>query len=504
MPETRSTFQKAEELEKKWCNPPAQGDKGVQPEDWRPLPEGDYKDWAPLNDPWVMPKALRKVRNNSNIEKPLSDECAKQLSNLWEGKRVESSCGHAIKGSAHFHCYPITKDYAWKDWAKKDSASAARAIWWCSGLRNAALHYSWRKYRGGSFEQLAAALQSAIRRKDATLAAVVCLKILSWGGVRGRSDQTITWLDAALAAGTLIGDLERAASRLCPQSTAPLERDFGPAHPDLPMNSGSTKIFSAVAMDLSTGLAAPKQDVLIFDRRVSVALGLLARRLTCPRPVPADFLFPYDEAIPRRDSRCPCCAPFPRMSATTDVDRANYARIASRCMQQALGKHHPSADFVSAEKALFMIGYDVKNMCSGAHRSCPSCAAAVHPSPRKPKSRAAVPASGAGLLQARESVTLGQGVEFSYTGTPATGTDLKFGDGRRVSVSAAQYASLRAHFRGMQVAIGASRTNPRVGSLGAWLRDNLSNLPAIASYVAPILIDSGWARRINNRTIEFL
>jgi hypothetical protein len=62
------------------------------------------------------------------------------------------------------------------------------------------------------------------------------------------------------------------------------------------------------------------------------------------------------------------------MSATTDVDRANYARIASRCMQQALGKYHPSADFVSAEKALFMIGYDVKNMCSKAQRSCHTCA----------------------------------------------------------------------------------------------------------------------------------
>lgn len=504
MPESRSIFQKAEELEKKWRNPPAQDVKGVQP-DWHPLPDGDYKDWAPLKDPWVMPETLREVRNNSNIEKPLSDECAKQLSNLWEGKRVESSCGHAIKGSAHFHCYPITKDYAWKDWARKDPASAARAIWWCSGLRNAALHYSWRKYRGGSFEQLAAALQSAMRRPDETLVAVACLKILSWGGVRNRSKKTIDWLDATLTAGKLIEKLETAAALLCPQSTAHLAPVFGPA-PLIPMNSGSTKIFSAVAMDLSTGLGAPKQDVLIFDRRVSVALGLLARRLTCPRPVPADFHFPYDEAIAKRDSRCLRCAPFPSMSAATDAERAEFSRIASRCIQQVFGQYQPSADFVSAEKALFMIGYDVQNTCSGSKRVCQSSTDKPPPHPRKPRPRSPATVPVPAHPNERQSETLGQGADFSYTGTPETGTNLHFGNGQhqQAAVSAAEYAALRSHFRGMQAPIGASRTRPPIGSLGAWIKENLAGRPAIASYVAPILIESGWATRIDNQTIQFV
>lgn len=503
MPVTRSIFQRVEALEKQWRNPPSQDDKDAQPEDWRPLPDGDYKDWAPLKEKWVPLEALRKVRDNSEIVKPLSGECAKQLYDLWTGKRDVSSCGHATRGHSHFHCYPITTHPAWQGW-RQHQAFTGQEIWWCSSLSNAAEHNSWTTYAGGSFEQLAAALQSAMRRPDETLVAVACLKILSWGGVRNRSKKTIDWLDATLTAGKLIKKLETAAALLCPQSTAPLAPVFGPAYPLIPMNSGSTKVFSAVAMDFSGDLGTPKQDVIIFDRRVSVGLGLLARELCCPEPVPTNFLFPYDEAIAKRDSRCLRCAPFPSMSAATDAERAEFSRIASRCIQQVFGQYQPSADFVGAEKALFMIGYDVQNTCSGSTRVCQSSAEKTPPRPRKPRPRAPTAVPVPAHPNERQSETLGQGVKFSYTGTPETGTDLHFGDGQKTSVSAAEYAELRAHFRGMQVPIGASRTDPPVGSLGAWLMENLSNRPVIASYVAPILIDSGWARRIKNRTIEFL
>lgn len=530
MPITRSTFQTAEALENTWCNPPAQGDKGVQPEDWHPLPEGDYKDWVPLKEQLEMPEALRNVRNNCENVKPLSDECAGKLADLWHGRQGHASCVHETQGVAHFHCYSIdNKKHAkrpeWEMWRKHPDFTGS-AIWWCSSLSNAADHWSWKHYPGGAFEQLAWALQSAMRRRtrdkkpDQTLVAVVCLKILSWGGVRDRSDQTINWLDAALTAGTLVGNLEKAASLLCPQSTANLADFFGEAYPRFPMNSGSTKLFSAVAMEFSGGLHAPKQDVLIFDRRVSTALGLIAREVSCPDPVPNQFLFPYDDDNGKKGKKNPSClncTQFPRMSskkssATSDVELAEYARAASRCIQQALSQmqppakqYQPSTDFISAEKALFMIGYDVQNTCSGSKRVCQSSADKAPPRPTKRQPRAPAAAAPAPAHpHERRSETLGQGVEFSYTGTPETGTDLYFGDGRKVSVSAAKYVALRAYFRDMRVAIGASRTNPPVGSLGAWLRENLSNLPAIASYVAPILTDAGWARSINNRTIEFL
>lgn len=511
MPVIHSLFQMVEALEKKWSNPPSEVTKGARTESWRPLSD-DYKDWTPLEESWEMPALLRNVRNNTEMVKPLSDECAEKLGDLWKGKPDRSPCGHRTDSHPHFHCYPITSHPAWRDWRNHESFTG-QEIWWCSNLSNAAEHYSWTTYPGGSFEQLAAALQSAMRRRtpdkkpDAILVAVVCLKILDWGGVRKgprESTNTIDWLKAALENGTLIENLEQAASLLSPKSTGNLAASFGESYPKFPMNSGSTKLFSAVAMDFSAGFHTPKQDVLIFDGRVSTALGLIARELSCPNPVPGQFLFPYDNANKKRNSRCLNCAKFPRIGAKKDVARAVYARTASRCIQQALGKYVPSADFVSAEKALFMIGYDVQKTCSKSKRVCQSSSDKLGPRPRKPQPGAPAAAPVPAHPHERSSKTLGQGAEFSYTGTPATGTELNFGDDRKASVSAAEYASLRADFRGMQVAIGASRTNPPIGSLGAWLKENLSNLPAIASYVAPILIDAGWARKIDKRTIEFL
>lgn len=508
MPNTRSTFQIVETLENKWSNPPAQGDKSAQPEDWRPLPEGDYKDWTPLKERWEMLDELRKVRNNKGIVRPLTDECAEKLGDLWQGNPDESLCGHRTNGHPNFYCYPITTHQAWQDW-REHQAFTGQEIWWCSSLSNAAEHYSWTTYPGGSFGQLAAALQSAMRRRtrdekpDQTLVAVACLKILDWGGVRKgprESTNTIDWLKAAFTNGTLIDDLEQAASLLSPTSTGNLAASFGRSYPKFPMNSGSTKLFSAVATDFSAGLHTPKQDVLIFDGRVATALGLIARELSCPNPVPSQFLFPYDDANDKRNSRCLNCAKFPRMGAKKDVARAEYARTASRCIQQALDQYQPSADFVSAEKALFMIGYDVQNTCSGSKRVCQSSADKTPPPPPRAPTAAPVPA----YPNERQSETLGQGVAFSYSGTPEIGTDLNFGDGRTAPVSAAEYAALRAHFRGMRVAIGASRTNPRVGSLGAWLKENLPRRPAIASYVAPILLEAGWATPIDSQTIQFL
>lgn len=505
MPVTRSIFQTVEALEKQWSNPPSRDDKGAQPVDWRPLPDGDYKDWAPLKEKWVLPEVLRKVRDNSEIVKPLSNECAKQLYDLWTGKRDESSCGHATTGHSHLHCYPITTHPAWQGW-REHQAFTGQEIWWCSSLSNAAEHYSWTIYPGGSFEQLAAALQSAMRRCDTPLVAVVCLKILDWGGVRKgprESTNTINWLKATLTSGTLIDDLEQATSLLSPKSTGNLAASFGRSYPKFPMNSGSTKLFSAVATDFSAGLHTPKQDVLIFDGRVTTALGLVARELSCPNPVPSQFLFPYDDANEKRNSRCLNCAKFPRIGAKKDVARAEYARTASRCIQQALGQYQPSADFVSAEKTLFMIGYDVQNTCSGSKRVCQSSADKTPPRPRKlrPRAPAAMPVPA--HPNERQSETLGQGAEFFYTGTPETGTDLKFGSDQKACVSAAEYSALRAHFRGMRVVIGASRTHPPIGSLGAWLKESLAGRPAIASYVAPILIEAGWATRIDNQTIQF-
>ncbi len=503
MPAIKPTFELVEKLESQWCPPPSPVRDGSQPKDWKPLPDGTYSDWTPLEETWEMPEILRRTRNNNETAKPLSDECVEKLGTHWQGKQVQPS--GTANASAHYFCYPITNHPAWGDW-RNHSAFRGQEMWWCSSLKNAADHYSWTTYSGGSFEQLAAALQSAIRRPDATLAAVVCLKILDWGGVRKgprESTNTIEWLKAALNNDTLLADLERAASLLCPQSNGNLAVFFGKPYPKFPMNSGSTKIFSAVAMDFSAGLDAPKQDVLIFDGRVSTGLGFIARELSCPEPVPRQFLFPYDDANKKRNPRCLNCAKFPRMSTRKDVARAEYARIASRCIQQVLNQYRPSADFVSAEKALFMIGYDVQKTCSGPREACRTGTGNARPSTPQRQSLASAPKASASHTAARSSRTLSRNIEFSYSGTPASGTRLTFGSNNNADISAQEYANLRAHFRGMQVVIGASRTTPPIGSLGAWLVANLAGRPAIASYVAPILIDAGWAAKVDKQTIQF-
>lgn len=98
--------------------------------------------------------------------------------------------------------------------------------------------------------------------------------------------------------------------------------------------------------------------------------------------------------------------------------------------------------------------------------------------------------------------TLAGHAEFDYTGSVNTGTLIRYGHGSTVTVSAIDYANLIQHFRGTTVAIGADRINPPAGSLGAWLRGNVTPT-GIASYVAPILIYEGIAKRVNHMTIEF-
>jgi hypothetical protein len=340
-------IENAYRLEKTWQPP------GVEP--WIPLPE--YPDWRPLDEQLDPIAGVQKSREGPVVN-VLSDECVQALRDFWNGS-----------SATHFHCYPITAHASFKTWRKHADYFDKSNIWWCSSLKNAAAHYSWTPYLGGSFGQLAAALQSAIRSHSALFAAVVCLKILDWGGVRHRSRKTLHWIISACRSGTLIRDLVDATSLLCPASAGALSV-FGTPYPSYPMNSGSTKLFAAVALELSSGIANPKQDVIIFDGRVGSGSALLARKAMHPRTIPSKFRFPEGPEKKRR-SGCPTCGVFQVIHRLSDADRAEYARTASRCIQQVIGVYRPNAEFVSAEKALFMIGYDVANRCGKCSSSCP-------------------------------------------------------------------------------------------------------------------------------------
>ena len=84
---------------------------------------------------------------------------------------------------------------------------------------------------------------------------------------------------------------------------------------------------------------------------------------------------------------------------------------------------------------------------------------------------------------------------FSYVGSVKKGTTITYGRGFHIIISAEQYTALLNHFRGHTVSIGTPRTNPRPGSVGEWLQSNVTRT-AVASYVGPILIEEGYAERV--------
>lgn len=97
--------------------------------------------------------------------------------------------------------------------------------------------------------------------------------------------------------------------------------------------------------------------------------------------------------------------------------------------------------------------------------------------------------------------TWGRRSRFRYEGSVDTGTDITYGQGWKVRVETDQYAALRRHFANRVVPAGTSKTDPPPGSLGAWLQENVTRT-AIASYVAPILVEEGYAERVGEHDIR--
>jgi hypothetical protein len=99
--------------------------------------------------------------------------------------------------------------------------------------------------------------------------------------------------------------------------------------------------------------------------------------------------------------------------------------------------------------------------------------------------------------------TWGKRSTFDYVGSIKTGTEIKYGEGRVITVTAQQYAALRKHFLNQVIAVGTSRTEPAKRTLGEWLKNNVTKT-AIASYVAPILVREGYAERVGAHDIRII
>lgn len=100
-------------------------------------------------------------------------------------------------------------------------------------------------------------------------------------------------------------------------------------------------------------------------------------------------------------------------------------------------------------------------------------------------------------------LTWGKRGKFRYEGSVETGTEIFYGQGWNARVDAHQYAALRRHFLHREVPAGTSKTDPPIGSLGAWLQANVTRT-AIATYVAAILVEEGYAERVRELDIRII
>jgi hypothetical protein len=93
---------------------------------------------------------------------------------------------------------------------------------------------------------------------------------------------------------------------------------------------------------------------------------------------------------------------------------------------------------------------------------------------------------------------------FIYDGSVKVGTIIKYGQGYKykINITETQYKALINHFKGQTVQAETSRTNPPRGSVGKWLQENVTKT-AISSYVCPILIAEGYAKRVSSTEIRF-
>lgn len=358
---------------------------------WAPFKGQDWNIEGQSAEPLEVLKKVRSEQVSVDDQFEIGSQCRGILSDIWGsrgdegGTNVKTGQKNGAILSAnhpqHFHCYRFDKPKhdRWQTWRGHADFDPARPdVWWCTSVHDAAEKYSWSDSNVGPFEDLALALQHAVRMalqepsnpSRSALVGAVCLNILTWGGVRSRGKKPVKpfekWIFENVASGKLSQRLVEATSRLIPQSNAALDCFDGLNYF---MDSSSTKIYAALGLDLTYGTANPKQDVLIYDGRVAAALGLITRYTLASvgiASLPEDLSFPVERRRLRNPSSGAYQFPvfkYGSFGRPTHRLRAKFARLASRYIQEVTGESKPSRSFVEAEKGLFMIGYNVISRC---------------------------------------------------------------------------------------------------------------------------------------------
>jgi len=257
-------------------------------------------------------------------------------------------------GGNFHHGFQITKHPAWRQWRCICPVGLERR-WECSNLREAAERYSWH---GEETEQLVTRFQRALQRNDALETKEACLGVFKWGGVARKStDPSRLWL--CRQADKLPQEIKRAVTLL--KDPASDLSDFNGTK--LLMNSAMTKVYWAADAD---------KQIAIYDGRVGAALGLLAREFLKSKDtknVPSELQFRWGgsrdthvsgQLNKRNPSQESLRFPSLFTSARKDYHHARMMRDASFLLRGVASKLNPKVDVHDIEKALFMIGYDVR------------------------------------------------------------------------------------------------------------------------------------------------
>ncbi len=383
----------------------------------------------------------------------------------------------------------------------------SKKTWICSSVYDAFESYSYpiakqfRDAAGSNHESFAAnalvlkSLQSDLRTsKTAADLLAASIKVLEWGGVAGTNNEKSL----------------KAGNRLWLQNKHPhgegLAKNYEEAKdiflaesPNLDAigrngtrsNAGFTKIYSLLF-----------ENFIIYDSRVAAALGLFIVRYCRENrleaiPPELDFgWMPAKEAAntdsPKLRNAEAGALKFSRASSERIHASANIR--ANWIFEMVLtGNKQPSSEgfaklpegerLRALESAFFMIGYDL-----GSHpwlSDSPISLGSDQPD------------------REIELHTIAEGKPFKVQDL-GVGYRLIVGQSTsKLFLQKAFIDEIVEEFAGMNLAIGASRTNPTEGSLGAMLMDKVSPT-AMASYVAPLLVHLELAVKKDRYTIEVL
>ncbi|EXF92687.1 hypothetical protein HK44_002860 [Pseudomonas fluorescens HK44] len=300
---------------------------------------------------------------------------ADYLEDLWSPREFplsqssgEAGSQFALLGiSGIFHCYEITNHRAWAKWRAK-LGDHPTSQWWCSTLEEAYLNYSWpEKPVPDSFQCIAQRLRQGLSSGSNEDVRDACLDIFEWGGVaRKPNDSARVWVNNQADMVRLCDSIRMAVEFLQPGCASSLAIFDGQ---ELLMNSAMTKVYAA----------ADPLNIIMYDGRVGAALGLLTRywlQNLGSLSVPADLSFRWG---PKRgaqpDARDPSLGVYKFKSlyqpaqqmAQQNQSWAELVRSSGGIlgnMASSLNNRGVSVTIDDIQRALFMIGYNVKYPCA--------------------------------------------------------------------------------------------------------------------------------------------